>query len=386
MSNKLVKLEKFCFKIGILKKNNAAINNDNPLISLGAYGQLLMTQIRSEWQRANLNKFNNSFLVENVNLLEKSNQFDFNYFVDSLTQFNGAKLFPIGLINVHAGGKESSKPLFASSSLPTPQIVHLNGLHFRDDTNESASVSWERERRTWWSKLFNSPENIQATHVKEETRCNSLTSIGYELDEKREVYELETVRGIRREDLEFNELFAQLGPSALQANTRQVIITQTNSQSILHSILYDAYQTRVAKSDKIVLRIDYRLAPYKACILFEWDGNERALKSGHKQRDENKELSQISIDNLSSFALDLRRMLYMHQINTFVAELKSESDLEAKYDQLDELGVPYCILVPTTVAKDGICWLRNRDTTLSEQIHVSQLVKQFSMINSALSF
>lgn len=49
------------------------------------------------------------------------------------------------------------------------------------------------------------------------------------------------------------------------------------------------------------------------------------------------------------------------------------SALQQKYHEMDAIGIPYGILVDAESLKTGFMKLRNRDTTLSETIHISYL-------------
>lgn len=48
-------------------------------------------------------------------------------------------------------------------------------------------------------------------------------------------------------------------------------------------------------------------------------------------------------------------------------------DLESKYLHDDSIGVPYGILLEPDSLVTGFFKLRNRDTTLLETVHISQL-------------
>lgn len=119
---------------------------------------------------------------------------------------------------------------------------------------------------------------------------------------------------------------------------------------------------KIAKKEKDTFKIDFRLAPYKACILY---------------KDEN---------DLKKIAMDYRNLFYVkNKTSVLLMEIKDD-DLQEKYDRLDELGVPYSIYLPSAITKDGLCLVRNRDTSLSETTHLSLVLKQFASIQNALSF
>ena len=163
--NRIASLEQFCNKIGIFSTNPTSSS-----ITLGPYGQLLLAQIKHEWLRANLYKFESNFLVKNLNLMDsKSNVFDGDYYIRSLTSVFGHTKLPIGLVNVFES-KEDSK---TNAKLEFKPILNkelnfftrhssnmcLNSFHFYDtDSVEMSFVDplafWQRERKNWWMKLL----------------------------------------------------------------------------------------------------------------------------------------------------------------------------------------------------------------------------------------
>lgn len=57
-----------------------------------------------------------------------------------------------------------------------------------------------------------------------------------------------------------------------------------------------------------------------------------------------------------------------------------EATLQRKFNEMDAIGVPYGILVDSNSLKTGFMKLRNRDTTLSETIHISDLCEYLPKI------
>lgn len=54
--------------------------------------------------------------------------------------------------------------------------------------------------------------------------------------------------------------------------------------------------------------------------------------------------------------------------------------LQQKFNDMDSIGVPYGILIDSDSLKTGFMKLRNRDTTLSETIHISYLTDYLPQI------
>ena len=189
--------------------------------------------------------------------------------------------------------------------------------------------------------------------------------------------------------------------SELLARTKQVILTQTNCQTVLENVLFDAVEfpymknheyLRNTHSNKTVFNLDYRLAPFKACILFESSTKSKQVdaspsqSSTHNLASNGVAKSLKPKDSLSSIASDLKKIFYVNQINVLVMDVHDEQELAAKYDTLDEMGVPYAVYLPTSITKDGFCFIRNRDTSLCEKTHINLVVKHFCSISNALHF
>lgn len=60
-------------------------------------------------------------------------------------------------------------------------------------------------------------------------------------------------------------------------------------------------------------------------------------------------------------------------LTTEDCHFSEKSALEHKFNEMDAIGVPYEIVVDSESLKTGFMKLRNRDTTLSETIHISYL-------------
>lgn len=55
--------------------------------------------------------------------------------------------------------------------------------------------------------------------------------------------------------------------------------------------------------------------------------------------------------------------------------VRSNHELEERFRQTDSIGVPYVLILDIESLKTGFLKLRNRDTTLSETIHLSDVPK-----------
>ncbi|XP_022254144.1 DNA polymerase subunit gamma-2, mitochondrial-like isoform X3 [Limulus polyphemus] len=100
-----------------------------------------------------------------------------------------------------------------------------------------------------------------------------------------------------------------------------------------------------------VLRIHHQLAPYKVTIT--------ASGATNKLRD---------------LAIYITRQLRKSNVAVFPnPDLYCVSSLDSQFIHFDEMGIPYCIVLSERTLKTGIAGLRNRDTTITEQVHVKEM-------------
>jgi hypothetical protein len=386
--NRIAKIEKFCHKIGILKKPTS--QNETTTV-FGPYGFMLLEQIRSEWTRIHNLKYASNFMLNGVEILNRKKPTDLD--VDSIAQsirsnFNLNEL-PLGIINIvekEPAAAERSQPFLLFKNLS--KETELNYIYLNDSAEVDTLVYWQTERRRWWSRHLQCSYNLTLESVKEEAKSRHQfeSALVYSMSEadKRKCFleKLTHFNDIRESKNAFLAgLFSKL-EKKIAHNKRDLLIAETSCERILESLLIDSvnepakeYVDKLKKHDirpraDTVFGLDFRLAPYKACVLF-------------KPPQEKK-----SSSNLSVIAGDLKKMCYMNNVNVFLMWVDSDekSVLNAKYKHLDEMGVPFCIYLPPTVIKDGICQVRNRDTDIAERTHLSLVAKNFKSYAESLNF
>lgn len=80
--------------------------------------------------------------------------------------------------------------------------------------------------------------------------------------------------------------------------------------------------------------------------------------------------------DLNDLAIYIRMLLNRSKIITFDFvdhSFDNESALNLKFNETDAIGIPYGLILNEISLQNGFMKLRNRDTTLSETIHISQL-------------
>lgn len=138
------------------------------------------------------------------------------------------------------------------------------------------------------------------------------------------------------------------------------ITSTTNLFTMCLNMLCDAYDDFPFQGKKrCVFRFHRKIAPYKIGFSIS---NANAKDTS----------------DLNDLAVYLCRLL--RKAGFPVMFLPHFSSLESQYLHHDQLGIPYTILLKESTLKNGILYLRSRDTSLSEQVHVSNLENYIDQI------
>ncbi|XP_074030654.1 DNA polymerase subunit gamma-2, mitochondrial [Leptinotarsa decemlineata] len=211
---------------------------------------------------------------------------------------------------------------------------------------------WQQQRRMWWRKFSAGPGRYSLTDIKKGDNNSQRVEIIVKYPWGSESLETITLgshdRKLTNAQLEFQE-----NKKTIHAHA---IVSQINLTSMFMNSICDAFdETLVVNKARKLLRLHKKLAPFKISLAV----------SG---------ADQSSTAELSDLAVYICRQLRTNHVSTLLLPSSNQLKLDAQFKQYDELGVPYTILLSDSTLKDGIVFLRNRETTLKEQVHVSQLV------------
>ena len=71
-------------------------------------------------------------------------------------------------------------------------------------------------------------------------------------------------------------------------------------------------------------------------------------------------------------------------LNSSKVKISDDDDLERQFETFDNIGIPYAIILDESALESGLFKLRNRNTTLAETIHLSDvnnyLIKIFNSV------
>ncbi|XP_022254142.1 DNA polymerase subunit gamma-2, mitochondrial-like isoform X2 [Limulus polyphemus] len=220
--------------------------------------------------------------------------------------------------------------------------THLMLMFFCSPKSFSSWLEyWQKHRLSWWRKFAGMPTSFSLTKsVSQDVSLQFTTSW-----EKITFETITTKSGHLPEDLKDQTM-------ACKTLVPHVIECETNLDLAVLNYLFDAYQERETNSrTRQVLRIHHQLAPYKVTIT--------ASGATNKLRD---------------LAIYITRQLRKSNVAVFPnPDLYCVSSLDSQFIHFDEMGIPYCIVLSERTLKTGIAGLRNRDTTITEQVHVKEM-------------
>ncbi|XP_075154708.1 DNA polymerase subunit gamma-2, mitochondrial [Haematobia irritans] len=237
--------------------------------------------------------------------------------------------------------------VFVNKSPTTIRLISDNFIHaFRGLDN---FYSIQRERKIWWmrfsadpSRYFVEPYNLSNEDaggiVDSNGDCQSVTVKSNIFNN---TVDMETITLIR-----LNGLLQDVTniPVAVIRSVIDLCLTT-------YALLFDAG----SQNGRVVLRLNRKLAPYQCALASFVHGTP------------NSELHELSLH--LNFVL-CRAGLRLFEI-PFHATSKENIDLFLR--KADSYGIPYTIIVEENSLKTGLMKLRNRDTSLAETIHISDL-------------
>nr|CAH7712159.1 unnamed protein product [Callosobruchus chinensis] len=235
------------------------------------------------------------------------------------------------------------------------ETEYLKGTFFISPTQSTKFFhQFQRQRRIWWRRISASPGRYLLTDIKtcENGSQNVEIHARYPWGDQQ----------IEKLVLNCGENGIKLGDSQLEFKEgRKTVQPHTVSSTIslptmFLNFLCDSFDEPLFQGKpRTMLRFHRKLAPYM--VSFVVSGTNAA-----------------SVSELSELALYLSRQLRTHHISSLLLPSASKLSLETQYKQYDELGVPYTAVLNENTLKDGILHLRSRDTTLKEQVHVTDLI------------
>ena len=391
--NRLLKLENICQKIGIFTVKQY---NGEKRLTFGPYAQMLLNEIKSQWLKSSIIRYNSHIIMNSNNMLtNEQSDFDLDFFSTTLQNTLNVTKLPFGIVNVVEGAKPKSENFKLFKHLT--KLTELNFIYLNDSEEKDTFSLWQTERRRWWSRHMQKSINLTILNSEDDHKFRFESSLIYSMENFKDLKcEIASKTVSPRNFLEKILYFSDVNKSEFvllkeifkrfenpsSKGKRDLLIAQTSCESILENLIIDSMEIpdeeHLKKIESFNLRgnknevfaLDFRMAPYKACILY----NSKAKHDVQKR--------------LSDLANDLKKTCYLNSVNVHVMILESDekSYLKNKFAHLDLIGMPFSIYLPPTIVKDGICLVRNRDTDISETMQIATVAKDFKSFSDSLFF
>ncbi|CAN8002920.1 unnamed protein product [Ixodes hexagonus] len=208
---------------------------------------------------------------------------------------------------------------------------------------------WQRERLKWWKKFSKCPSDFSLTEITEPESANS--DVGPKFGAK--------VSVIRKLPWGGSQPVEHLRTSSLtddeDATSPYAVVCDSSLEVAAATYISDGLSLQDDDPTKTVLRLHHKLAPYKATIATTIPAL-RPLSS----------LLQIQLKKA-------RVAVYCNPL------LGTETSLEEQISRFDEMGILFTIVLNENTQKTGVAYVRNRDTTVREQIHVTDIRKKLPL-------
>ena len=228
-------------------------------------------------------------------------------------------------------------------------------------TDEDWHQYWIDARRAWYEDLGMRSENIRIReHAADELSHYAKRTVDLEFyfpDASMGWSELEGIANRTDFDLKAHEAASGQDLSYFDqaANERfhpYVIEPAAGATRATLAFLYDAYRVEQAPDadgtmqERVVLKLDPRLAPYQVAVL---------------PLSKKPELSEVS-----------RRVFDLLKVDRMV-EYDETQSIGRRYRRQDEIGTPACVTVDFETLEDFAVTVRDRDTMAQERVSIDRL-------------
>ncbi len=228
-------------------------------------------------------------------------------------------------------------------------------------TDEEWHQYWIDARRAWYEGLGIRPENLRVReHGQDELSHYAKRTVDLEFffpDASMGWSELEGIANRTDFDLKAHEAasgqdLSYFDPATNERYHPYVIEPAAGATRATLAFLYDAYRVEKApdaqgeEQERVVLRLDPRLAPYQVAVL---------------PLSKKPELTAVS-----------RELFDLLKVDWMVEHDETQS-IGRRYRRQDEIGTPACVTVDFETLEDRAVTVRDRDTMTQERVSIDRL-------------
>ncbi|XP_050070917.1 DNA polymerase subunit gamma-2, mitochondrial-like [Anopheles maculipalpis] len=309
-------------------------------------GQMLANNLHAEW-----NQFGSSSSDTVPVFLGKSNLNLQENFANVQKQNKALKL-PFGVM-MEETGKNLLVPIGDTFILHLPETVQLCTTYLLPSSSANQFLyQLQRQRKIWWMRWSVDPGRYFISDVRhDEESISNTTSVSI------------CAQFVDRTELELDHLELSLMPDdgeRIVSEPLNAIVRVTNN---LHrttlAILMDALEGNAAS--EACVKIHRKIAPYKCAIIYQLEN----------QCGQDEITMEQNLNDLSKHLEYVLRAakLTVHDDDGVFGRMPHDHQIA----ELDQIGVPYVLLLNAKTLYTGLLRLRSRDTTLAETIHISDL-------------
>lgn len=323
----------------------------------GPQGRMLLKNLEDHWLLycVTMSRYNTFLSDKCVN--------DFNFITKT-----GMSDIPFGLAKI-----KNSRNDWNQSIMPTVSKLNLHKtaeIYVFNNNIETKDLyhKVQKERKIWWRKLAQNPSKFKVTEPRKIKNVDlvdieahfpfgtvTVERIAYHTDVRKLLSQVSYPFFIDSQSCKSLGIRDRLyGLFYFQVDKKDFVDIQMVEHIVsldwgCLALLCDAYD--MDKSTK--MHIHSKLAPHKVAFY---------IKKYNEMNSQD--------DDLNRFVLYLNNMLRTKGLNTI---------LTSSEQVIDTCLVPFIVLVDRTSLENGIIHVTNRSTTLSEAIHITDLVKYISM-------
>ena len=247
---------------------------------------------------------------------------------------------PFGLARVKSCKDSWNRDILTKFKLNLHKIAEI-AIFNNDTETKDLFHTVQKQRKIWWRRLAQYPSRFVLTEVKK-AKNHDLIDI-----EAQFPFGNITVERITHY-MDIQKLFPQIDNK--QVSEQQMIEHSVSLDWGCLALLCDTYDI----SKKTKMHIHSKLAPHKIAFRIKRPSND----------------ANVQNNDLNRFVLYLNNMLKTKGMNTI---------LTTSEQIIDTCLVPFIVSVDETSLENGIIYVMDRSTTLSESVHITDLVNHISM-------
>ncbi|XP_074647489.1 DNA polymerase subunit gamma-2-like [Tubulanus polymorphus] len=243
---------------------------------------------------------------------------------------------------------------------------------------------WERQRIQWWRRFARNPSNFTVSERSGNDSSDTAASAGlnnnnnnnnnggggkdivkirYDYPWGRDC--IETIANYEREPLDEVGLNSTKfhGKAGRKTYLPSVLEIKFNVEHAILVNLCDAFAEKKLKRNlRTVLQLHRRLVHFKVAVAVTYSAS-----------------SMTEVQEVAGYVT--RTLLGAGIVTLNLCNLSSQ--LTQNVTKCDHMGIPHVLIINEQCLTDGLVQLRNRDTTLEEQVHLTKIVEKLLKYNQA---